>query len=85
MYHSTANSGNLIFRQGEDVVVTTGGPPGAGNAITAYGPSGVLGESGAKATGGLPTDRGNPITHEDVVEGRIPAKQGYMAPAVQIR
>ncbi|MFF1337604.1 putative T7SS-secreted protein [Streptomyces sp. NPDC058290] len=85
VYHSTANSGNLIFRQGEDVVVTTGGPPGAGNAITAYGPSGVLGESGAKATGGLPTDRGNPITHEDVVEGRIPAKQGYMAPAVQIR
>ncbi|MER6780930.1 MULTISPECIES: putative T7SS-secreted protein [unclassified Streptomyces] len=85
VYHSTANSGNLIFRQGEDIVVTTGGPPGAGNAITAYGPSGVLGESGAKATGGLPTDRGNPITHEDVVEGRIPAKQGYMAPAVQIR
>ncbi|MGW7453518.1 RHS repeat-associated core domain-containing protein [Streptomyces sp. NPDC054787] len=85
VYHSTANSGNLIFRQGEDIVVTTGGPPGAGNAITAYGPSGVLGESGAKATGGLPTDRGGPITHEDVVEGRIPAKHGYMAPAVQIR
>ncbi|WKV75990.1 DUF6531 domain-containing protein [Streptomyces sp. PCS3-D2] len=85
VYHSTANSGNLIFRQGEDIVVTTGGPPGAGNAITAYGPSGVLGDSGARATGGLPTDPGGPITHTDIVEGRIPAKNGYMAPAVQIR
>ncbi|WP_326738232.1 putative T7SS-secreted protein [Streptomyces sp. NBC_01022] len=85
VYHSTANSGNLIFRQGEDIVVTTGGGPGAGNAITAYGPSGVLGDSGARATGGLPTDIGSPITHGDVVEGRIPGKQGNMAPGVQIR
>ncbi|MFJ8667047.1 putative T7SS-secreted protein [Streptomyces sp. NPDC093600] len=85
VYHSTANSGNLIFRQGEDVVVTRGGGAGAGNAITAYGPSGIKGDSGAKALGGLPTDPGGPITHTDVVEGRIPAKNGYMAPAVQIR
>ncbi|MCT4353742.1 RHS domain-containing protein [Streptomyces sp. Je 1-79] len=85
VYHSTANSGNLIFRQGEDIVVTKGGGAGAGNAITAYGPSGIKGESGVKALGGLPTDPGGPITHTDVVEGRIPAKNGYMAPAVQIR
>ncbi|MGW0469484.1 putative T7SS-secreted protein [Streptomyces sp. NPDC003027] len=85
VYHSTANSGNLIFRQGEDVVVTRGGGAGAGNAITAYGPSGIKGDSGAKALGGLPTDPGGPITHTDVVEGRIPSKNGYMAPAVQIR
>ncbi|MET9436781.1 putative T7SS-secreted protein [Streptomyces sp. NPDC006551] len=85
VYHSTANSGNLIFRQGEDVVVTRGGGAGAGNAITAYGPSGIKGDSGVKALGGLPTDPGGPITHTDVVEGRIPAKNGYMAPAVQIR
>ncbi|CAL9510115.1 hypothetical protein SUDANB1_03609 [Streptomyces sp. enrichment culture] len=85
VYHSTAGSGNLIFRQGEDVVVARGGGAGGGNVITAYGPSGIKGESGAEALGGLPTDPGGPITHADVVEGRIPAKNGYMAPAVQIK
>ncbi|MFE7803223.1 putative T7SS-secreted protein [Streptomyces sp. NPDC057430] len=85
VYHSSANSGNLIFRQGEDVVVTKGGGAGAGNAITAYGPSGIKGDSGVKALGGEPSDPGGPITHTDVVEGRIPAKNGYMAPAEQIR
>ncbi|WNI28733.1 RHS repeat-associated core domain-containing protein [Streptomyces sp. ITFR-6] len=85
VYHSTAGSGRLIFRQGEDIVVTEGGGAGAGNAITAYGPSGIRGDSGARALGGLPTDPGGPVTHADVVEGRIPAKNGYMAPAVQIR
>ncbi|WP_367321657.1 hypothetical protein [Streptomyces sp. HUAS ZL42] len=58
---------------------------GAGNVITAYGPSGIRGDSGVRALGGLPTDPGGPITHADVVEGRIPAKNGYMAPGVQIR
>ncbi|MBL1286302.1 MULTISPECIES: hypothetical protein [Streptomyces] len=85
VYHSTAGSGRLIFRQGDDIVVTEGGGAGAGNAITAYGPSGIRGDSGARALGGLPTDPGGPVTHADVVEGRIPAKSGYMAPAVQIR
>ncbi|MFG3384529.1 putative T7SS-secreted protein [Streptomyces sp. NPDC047999] len=85
VYHSTAGSGNLIFRQGEDVVVARGGGAGGGNVITAYGPSGIKGESGAEALGGLPADPGGPITHADVVEGRIPAKNGYMAPAVQIK
>ncbi|MFJ3225964.1 putative T7SS-secreted protein [Streptomyces sp. NPDC086783] len=85
VYHSTAGSGNLIFRQGEDVVVTRGGGAGGGNVITAYGPSGLKGDSGAQALGGLPTDPGGPITHADVVEGRIPSKNGYMAPAEQIK
>ncbi|MGW7262769.1 putative T7SS-secreted protein [Streptomyces sp. NPDC054842] len=85
IYHSTAGSGNLIFRQGEDVVVTRGGGAGGGNVITAYGPSGLKGDSGAQALGGLPTDPGGPITHADVVEGRIPSKNGYMAPAEQIK
>ncbi|MFB6979423.1 putative T7SS-secreted protein [Streptomyces scopuliridis] len=85
VYHSTANSGNLIFRQGEDIVVVRSDRVGAGNVITAYGPSGIKGDSGVTALGGLPTDPGGPITHADVVEGRIPAKNGYMAPAVQIR
>ncbi|WP_331449183.1 putative T7SS-secreted protein [Streptomyces prasinus] len=85
VYHSTAGSGRLVFRQGEDIVVTEGGGAGAGNAITAYGPSGTRGDSGVRALGGLPSDPGGPITHADVVEGRIPAKNGYLAPAVQIR
>lgn len=66
-------------------MVARGGGAGGGNVITAYGPSGIKGESGAEALGGLPTDPGEPITHADVVEGRIPAKNGYMAPAVQIK
>ncbi|MBM7089819.1 putative T7SS-secreted protein [Streptomyces sp. NPDC014603] len=85
VYHSTAGSGRLIFRHGEDIVVAEGRGAGAGNVITAYGPSGIRGDSGVRALGGLPTDPGGPITHTDVVEGRIPAKDGYMAPGVQIR
>ncbi|MBL3669345.1 RHS repeat protein [Streptomyces sp. M2CJ-2] len=85
VYHSTAGSGNLIFRQGEDIVVARADRTGAGNVITAYGSSGIKGPSGAEALGGLPTDPGKPITHADVVEGRIPAKNGYMAPAEQVR
>jgi RHS repeat-associated protein len=85
VYHSTGTGGRLMFRQGEDLVVTDGPGNTQGQAITAYGPSGIKGPSGAQALGGLPTDPGGPITHADVVEGRIPAKNGYMAPAVQIR
>ncbi len=85
VYQSTGGAGNLIFRQGEDVVVTKGVGSEAGQAITAYGPSGVLGESGATAVGGKATDAGRPITHEDIVGGRIPGKDGFMPPAVQIK
>jgi hypothetical protein len=85
VYHSTGSSGNLIFRQGEDVVVTKGPGSEAGQAITAYGSSGIKGESGATALGGKPTDPGAPITHEDIVKGRIPSKDGFMPPAVQIK
>ncbi|WP_405984498.1 putative T7SS-secreted protein [Streptomyces sp. NBC_00872] len=85
VYHSTGGSGRLVFRQGEDIVVSEGGGAGAGNVVTAYGPSGIRGDSGVRALGGSPSDPGGPITHADVVEGRIPAKNGYMAPAVRIR
>ncbi|MEU7340060.1 putative T7SS-secreted protein [Streptomyces sp. NPDC007074] len=85
VYHSTAGSGNLIFRKGEDIVVVRADRTGAGNVITAYGSSGIKGPSGAEALGGLRTDPGSPITHEDVVEGRIPAKNGYMPPAERVR
>ncbi|MFD7322592.1 putative T7SS-secreted protein [Streptomyces sp. NPDC059875] len=85
VYHSSANSGNLIFRQGEDIAVVRSDKVGSGNVITAYGPSGIKGDSGARSLGGLPSDPGSPITHADVVEGRIPGKNGFMAPAEQIR
>ncbi|MFJ9665529.1 hypothetical protein ACIRPP_13065 [Streptomyces sp. NPDC101219] len=49
VYHSTAGSGRLIFRHGEDIVVAEGRGAGAGNVITAYGPSGIRGDSGASA------------------------------------
>jgi RHS repeat-associated protein len=85
VYHSTAGAGNLIFRQGDDIVVVRADRTGAGNVITAYGSSGIKGPSGAQALGGLPSDPGGPITHADVVEGRIPAKNGFMPPAEQVR
>ncbi|MEU7425549.1 putative T7SS-secreted protein [Streptomyces sp. NPDC040750] len=85
VYQSSGSAGKLVFRQGEDVVVTHGPGSEAGQAITAYGPSGIRGESGATALGGEPTAPGAPITHEDIVEGKIPGKDGFMPPAAQIR
>ncbi|MGW5691557.1 putative T7SS-secreted protein [Streptomyces asiaticus] len=86
VYLSEGNRGNLIFRQGDDIVVTKGSGAGAGDVITGYGPSGVKGESGAEALGGSPTDPGHPVTHDDIVNGKIPdTRGGHMAPAKQIR
>lgn len=85
VYQSTGQKGKFMFRQGEDVVVLDGPGQTQGQAITAYGPSGIKGPSGATALGGNPTDPHPPITHEDIVEGRIPSKDGYIAPAKQIR
>ncbi|MFF3000558.1 putative T7SS-secreted protein [Streptomyces sp. NPDC057950] len=85
VYQSTGTAGRLTFRQGEDIVVTEGPGSTQGQAVTAYGPSGVKGDSGAQALGGRPTDPGPPVTHEDIVEGRIPGKGGNLAPAVRIR
>ena len=70
-------AGNLIFRQGDDIVVAKGGSE-AGQTVTAYGPSGVKGDSGAAALGGKATDPGRPVTHEDIVQGKIPGRDGYM-------
>ncbi|MBT2467303.1 RHS repeat protein [Streptomyces sp. ISL-66] len=85
VYYSTAGTGKLIFRQGEDIVVVRADNIAPGNVITAYGSSGIKGPSGFEALGGSPSDPGAPITHTDVVEGKIPAKNGYMAPAEQVR
>lgn len=85
VYQSSGQAGNFIFRKDNDIAVVYG--PGAkqGQAITAYGESGIKGESGARALGGSPSDPGKPVTHEDIVEGRIPGKFGNLAPGVQIR
>ncbi|SBV00099.1 RHS repeat-associated core domain-containing protein [Streptomyces sp. Ncost-T6T-1] len=86
VYQSQGQRGNLTFRQGEDVVITKGPGAGGGDVITAYGPSGTRGESGAGAFGGSPDDPGLPVTHDDIVNGNIPdSRGGTMAPADQIR
>ncbi|MFE3635309.1 putative T7SS-secreted protein [Streptomyces sp. NPDC059168] len=85
VYQSTGTGGRLTFRQGEDIVVVDGPGNTQGQAITAYGPSGIKGKSGAEALGGKVTDPGVPVTHEDIVNGSILTKGGYQAPAVQIR
>lgn len=85
VYQSTGTGQRLIFRQGEDIVVLDGPGQTQGQAITAYGSSGLKGDSGAKALGGNPTDPHPPITHQDLVDGKVPLKDGYMAPAKQIR
>lgn len=86
VYHSTGQAGTFTFRQGEDIVVIDGPGTTQGQAITAYGPSGIKGGSGAEALGGKPTDPGAPVTDEAIVTGRIPAKDGgFQPPAVRIR
>ncbi|MBM9506045.1 RHS repeat protein [Streptomyces sp. KK5PA1] len=85
VYQSSGQAGNFIFRKNNDIVVVYGPGSKQGQAITAYGDSGIKGESGANALGGSPTDPGAPVTHEDIVQGRIPGEDGYMAPARQIR
>ncbi|KPI15393.1 RHS repeat-associated core domain containing protein-containing protein [Actinobacteria bacterium OV450] len=85
VYLTTGTTPKFIFRQGEDIVVLHGPGNTQGQALTAYGSSGIKGPSGATALGGEPTDPHPPITHEDIVKGRIPSKDGYMAPGVQIR
>ncbi|WP_149179845.1 putative T7SS-secreted protein [Streptomyces sp. TRM49041] len=83
VYLSEGGRGNLIFRQGEDIVVTKGAGAGAGDVITGYGPSGIKGESGVKALGGNVDDPGAPITHDDIVNGRIPDGRGGTLPAAK--
>ncbi|MFF7328570.1 putative T7SS-secreted protein [Streptomyces sp. NPDC008150] len=80
-----ASNGKFTFRQGEDVVIVDGPGIHQGQAITAYGPSGIKGDSGVSALGGKPTDVGAPVTDADITQGRIPGKTGFQPPAVQIR
>ena len=48
-----------------------------GQAITAYRPPGARGQTGVDTLGGEPTGVGSPVTHKDIVEGRIPAEKGF--------
>ena len=88
VYLSTGGEGTLIFRKGTDIVVTDGPGSGQGQVVTAYGPSGILGDSGARAyPGSLPGDPGRAVTHEMIVSGTVPKGRiggGYEPPAWQI-
>ncbi|MFI9385727.1 hypothetical protein [Kutzneria sp. NPDC052558] len=65
-------------------MITEGGSK-RGRVITSYGPSGPRGESGAAIFGGKPTDPGLPVTHDMIVQGKIPSPNGdTLPPAVPI-
>jgi hypothetical protein len=86
VYLSEGGRGNPIFRRGEGIALRKGPGAGAGDVITGYGPSGVKGESGAKAVGGAADAPGPPVTHGDIVNGNVPSSRGgTMPPAQQIR
>ncbi|MGW3630741.1 putative T7SS-secreted protein [Streptomyces sp. NPDC005122] len=85
VYQSSGQAGNFIYRKDNDIAVVYGPGSKQGQVITAYGDSGIKGESGFRALGGSPSDPGLPVTHEDIVQGRIPSEDGYLAPAEQIR
>ncbi len=76
IYRSQGGSGRLIYLRGGDIAVVEGPGSGGGNVITAYGPSGIKGESGVAALGGAPIDPGPAITAEMLVNGTIPSGQG---------
>jgi hypothetical protein len=86
IYLSGGRAGRLIYRQGGDIVVVEGPGSGGGNAITAYGPSGVRGTSGATALGGNPTDPGLTVSETMITTGTIPTGPGTapVSPAVKI-
>lgn len=90
VYVSSGTAGRLTFRKGEDVVVVEGfngpgGASGAGQVLTSYGPSGPRGASGAAIFGGSPSDPGLPITHDALVNGKVPTPDGgFLPPAIQI-
>lgn len=80
-----AKNGNLIFHQGENVVVVHGTGGAQGNVITSYGPAGPRGNSGATIFGGSPSDPGFPIIPEMILNGEIPRpKGGYIPSAVKL-
>jgi len=88
VYYSTGTGERITFRKGDDIVILDGRGATKGHAVTSYGPSGVLGDSGVKAypnSGLKATDPGLPVTHSMIINGQIPnGKGGFIAPAKQI-
>ncbi len=80
----TSNGQRLIFFKNGDVVIMEAMGSARGNVITAYGKSGVKGQSGANALGGLPSDPGMAVSKEMITNGLIPSKIGFFEPAVQL-
>lgn len=63
-----------------DIVVTSGAGSERGRIVTSYGPSGTLGESGAKIYKEPPTNPGKPVTHEMIVGGTVRDMSGGFLP-----
>jgi hypothetical protein len=82
--YETRNGEKLIYLKDGDIVVVKSTKSAKGDVVTAYGKSGVKGKSGATVLGGSPTDPGEPVTDLIITEGRIPAKNGFIAPAKKI-
>ncbi len=78
------NKKTLTFLKDGDIVIVDALGSSKGNAITAYGRSGIKGNSGATALGGLPSDPAPAITYQIIVEGKIPSKTGFIPPATQV-
>jgi len=78
------NKKTFTFLKDGDVVILEALGSSKGNAITAYGKSGIKGNSGATALKGLPTDPAPPITFQMVIDGKIPTKGGFIPPATQV-
>ncbi len=85
VYVAGNKSQNLIYAKGDNVVIVESAGSSKGNVITSYGPDGARGNSGVAIFGGNPSDPGMPVTHDAIVNGRIPTPSGEtMPPATQI-
>ena len=85
VYIVEGSGGAVIFHQGGDIVVVDGLSRRSGfkNVRTAYGPSGILGDSGVSAWNSIypdlvleSSDPGLPITEAMILEGSIPMSSG---------
>ena len=85
VYISEGKQKNMIFRKAGNVVIVKTGGSSKGNLLTSYGPDGARGSSGAEIFWGTPDEPGKPITHEALVEGKVPIPSGgTLPPAKQI-
>lgn len=85
IYKSVSKKGNIIYRKGGDIVVIGGENAGGkkGQVITAYGSSGVKGSSGVSALGGSASDPAPAVTHEMIINGKVPGDGGSFLPAAK--